>query len=158
MRAFFAALVLSLLLSGAAFADTPMTGNDVRSIVTAANQGSGVAQFQLGVMLLTGTGVAKDPNKAGAWLIRAANQGVSGAQYELAKLQIAGTAPGGKTAAYKWLILSAGTDPDRIALRDRVAADLQPELVDVIKKQAATWKPQREDPQIILLKRGEKAQ
>ena len=125
-----------------------MSGTDVHTIVDAANHGSAAAQYQLGVMLLSGKGVTKDPVKAGGWLLRSAQQGTAGAQFELAKLQLAKIAPGGQTAAYKWLILSAGNDPDRIALRDQVAALVDPQLVPVIKRQALTWKPQREELKI----------
>ena len=148
MRSYFMALCLAIVMAFPALAakQGEITAFDAHIIIDQANMGSPTAQYQLGLMLLTGQGVTKDPVKAGAWLQRAARQGLTNAQFELAKLQLAGTAQGGKTAAYKWLVLSAGKDPDRIALRDKVSLDLDPGTVALIQKQALTWRPEREDP------------
>ena len=157
MRSFLAALCLTCFLAVPALAaqnqQNQMSALDIHTIIDQANAGSPTAQYQLGLMLLSGVGVTRDPVKAGAWFQRSAIQGVPNAQFELAKLQLAGTAKGGKTAAYKWLVLSAGKNPDRIALRDKVSTDLDPDTVTLIQKQAASWRPQREDPNAATQKK-----
>jgi hypothetical protein len=114
---------------------------DPHATLVAAYQGSGVSQYQLALMLLTGKGMSPDPNLAVSWLKCASNQGIGDAQYQLAQLEIANQAPGGKTAALKWLLLSEGKNPDRVALRKKVEADMRPELTSIITKQAAVWRP-----------------
>ena len=138
MRAYFLALVLSLMLATPAVAAGGPNGTDVNAIIVAAYQGSGIAQYQLALMLLSGKGVQASPDLATKWLQCSANQGVTEAQYQLALVLLKGK---GKTAAYKWLLLSEGKNPDRIALRKQVEADMQPELVSIIAKQATTWRP-----------------
>ena len=143
MRSCFMALALSLALTCPAFAAAP---TDTHTTIVAAYEGSAMAQYQLALMLMTGKGVEQDPKLAGSWFQCAANQGVTEAQYQLAQLELKNIAPGGKTAAYKWLLLSEGKIPERVELRKQVEADMQPELVSIIRTQAATWRPKVETP------------
>src|SRR5947209_17852740 len=114
MRSCFMALCLSVFLAFPALAaQNAISAFDAHIILDEANAGSPMAQYELGLMLLSGQGVTKDILKAGAWLQRSAIQGVSNAQFELAKLELAGAVPGGKTAAYKWQI-------GRASCRERV--------------------------------------
>ncbi len=114
---------------------------DVHSVIVQAYEGNRVAQYELGVLLLNGVGVAKDEKKAATWFLRAANQGVPEAQWETAQLQLQGIAQGGKSSTYKWMLLSEGKNPERIAARKKVEQDIPPELAAIIQKQAATWQP-----------------
>jgi hypothetical protein len=141
MRLCAIALCLNLVLSVPALAAGTQTATDVHTTLVAAYQGSGVAQYQLALMLMTGKGLNPDMALAVNWLQCAANQGVPDAQFQLAQLELENQAPGGKTAAYKWLLLSEGKNEDRIALRKQVEAGMRPELVSIIGKQAATWRP-----------------
>jgi TPR repeat protein len=121
---------------------------DVHGIITSAKQGSPVAQYQLGLLLLSGQGVKQNRQLAASWFDRAANQGIVDAQWELSKLILDKTVAGGNTAAYKWLLLSAGNKPERIELRDQIEGVLPKELVPIIKRQAASWKPKAEKLEI----------
>ncbi|TAL40054.1 MAG: hypothetical protein EPN97_00945 [Alphaproteobacteria bacterium] len=121
---------------------------DVHGIITAAKQGSPVAQYQLGTLLLSGQGVTQNRKLAATWFDRAANQGITDAQWELSKLILDKTVAGGNTAAYKWLLLCSGKNPDRIALRDQVEAALPSELVPIIRRQAVSWRPKAEKLEI----------
>ena len=162
MRAFLLALSFVALLVAPAMAQEstaakPATAQpqaapkqvvDVHGIITAAKQGSPVAQYQLGTLLLSGQGVKQNRQLAAIWFDRAANQGVTDAQWELSKLILDKTVAGGNTAAYKWLLLCSGKNPERIALRDQVEAALPGELVPIIMKQAVGWRPKAETLEI----------
>lgn len=138
MRSCFMALGLSFVLTVPAFAGAT---TETHTTLISAYEGSATAQYQLALMLMTGKGVEQDKKLAASWFQCAANQGVTDAQYQLAQLELKNEAPGGKTAAYKWLLLSEGQNAERAALRKQVEADLTPPLVSIIRKQAATWKP-----------------
>jgi hypothetical protein len=120
---------------------TVLKGVNVHSVVVSAYEGNKVAQYELGLMLLNGTGVAKDVNKSVSWFQRSATQGVTDAQWELSQLQLQGVTHADKSATYKWMLLSEGKNPDRIAQTKKVEAELPPELVSIIQKQTAVWKP-----------------
>ena len=123
---------------------------DVHGIIIAAKQGSPIAQYQLGTLLLSGQGVTQNRKLAATWFDRAANQGIIDAQWELSKLILDKTVAGGNTAAYKWLLLCSGKNPERIALRDQVETALPSELVPIIRRQAAGWRPKAEKLEITV--------
>lgn len=158
MRAFLLALSFVALFAAPGMAQQspaapapaaqPKRQVDVHGIITAAKQGSPVAQYQLGTLLLAGNGVTQNRKLAAIWFDRAANQGITDAQWELSKLILDKTVSGGNTAAYKWLLLCSGKIPERIALRDQVEAALPGELVPIIRKQAVSWRPKAETLEI----------
>lgn len=141
MRMYAIALCLNFVVAIPAFAAGSPSSTDVHSTLMAAYQGSGIAQYQLALMLMTGKGLNPNKELAVNWLQCAATQGITDAQFQLAQLELKNEAPGGKTAAYKWLLLSEGKNPERIALRKQVEADIRPELVTIIGRQALTWRP-----------------
>ncbi|MEZ0224853.1 MAG: hypothetical protein ACAH83_09890 [Alphaproteobacteria bacterium] len=131
-------------------ATKPKAPQDVHGIIVAAKQGSSVAQYQLGLLLLSGQGVTQNRKLAATWFDRAANQGIIDAQWELSQLILDKTVAGGNTAAYKWLLICSGKNPERIELRDQVEKELPPALVPIIRKQAAGWRPKAEKLSITV--------
>lgn len=70
----------------------------------AAEQGHGLAQNNLGSMLLNGMGADKNPTEATIWYRKAAEQGEAVAQFNLALRYLHGTgAPQSDTEAADWL-------------------------------------------------------
>ena len=73
-----------------------------------AKQGDANAQFNLGLLYLTGKDVAKDPVEAELWLTRAASQGHARAQFTLARMFHQGKGvPQNYEAAVKWYTKAA---------------------------------------------------
>ena len=76
-----------------------------------AEQGDGVAQFNLGTMYNEGRGVAQDYIEAVKWYRLAAEQGDASAQYNLGALYYQGQGvPTDYTEAVKWFRLAAEQD------------------------------------------------
>ena len=109
----------------------------------AAEQGLAEAQYNLGVMYLNGTGVAKDEAKAVEWYRKAAEQGLAMAQYNLGVMYLNGMGVAGDPiTGYAWLSIAAkaGCVPasdalsklrramsrSDVAVAERRAVELQP--------------------------------
>jgi TPR repeat protein len=142
----------------AAGTNTAAQASMASQIFQQAQAGSPAAQYQLGLMLLSGQGVKADRAKAALWLKRSADQGSDAAAFVLAKLiyQDAGKtganiAPGGKTAAYFWAVIAANNgSKERIALREQIESEVAPDLAEVQKKRALNWKPKLEQLQFTM--------
>src|SRR5271163_3375797 len=80
----------------------------MRLIRPLANDGDATAQFNLGLMYVTGQGVQQDNAAAALWFRKAAAQGYALAQSNLGILYLYGRgAPQDYVRAYMWFSLSA---------------------------------------------------
>lgn len=63
-----------------------------RELLSLAEQGDGLAQYQVGNMYLTGgmPGIQRDIKQAIVWFSKSANQGIEGAEFELAEMYFKG--------------------------------------------------------------------
>ena len=61
-----------------------------RFLRRAADEGLALAQYNLGISLRDGQGVAQNPSEAAMWLGKAADQGYTKAQSQLAVMLLAG--------------------------------------------------------------------
>ncbi len=75
-----------VLCCGSAHACNPRDGATFKQCEMYANKGNAKAQFGLGHMFLSGTGVKSSPSQAVYWWRKAAEQGLSAAQYSLGLL------------------------------------------------------------------------
>lgn len=111
----------------------------VRDWTTAAGQGNGAAMYNLGVMSLTGRGVAKDPAAAARWFKASADAGHSGGMVNWALCRLNGFGTGQDEAdGVRWLRQAA----------DRGSANAMGMLAEVYlrgrgaapdARQAASW-------------------
>ena len=73
-----------------------------------AEQGNGMAQYNLGIMFQRGQGVAKDDNQAAYWFRQVAEQGVDRAEFNLAEMYKKGQGVAKDDAqAFHWYKLAA---------------------------------------------------
>jgi TPR repeat protein len=77
----------SLLLDGRANGGKPAPEEAARLLDLAATQGHRVAQYNLGLLYVSGLGVAQDFDRAAQLLLRAAQQGLAAAQVQAGWLQ-----------------------------------------------------------------------
>ncbi len=123
-----------------------------------AEQGNADAQYNLGVMYYTGTGVTQDYAEALKWYRLAAEQGYDHAQFKLGWMYAWGwgVTPD-DVQAHMWLNLAAarlppGEDRDMAASnRDIVEGKMTPDQVAEAQRLAREWKPKRplSDPNSI---------
>jgi TPR repeat protein len=112
----------------------------------AADQGLYLAQFNLGLKYEKGQGVARDFTEATKWFRKAADQGDPSAQFSLGmKFNSAQGVPQDYVQAYMWMDLAASQagEDDRkryAAIRDRVAAKMNPTQIAEAQRLAAGWK------------------
>jgi hypothetical protein len=113
-------------------------GARIAQLERAAAQGNVHAQYELGVALRDGQGMAPDHERAATWLRRAAELGDGLAQYELGLLYRSGsgvTADNGK--AYMWLTLAAAQGIERAhAARDMLRRQLLSAETDEARTEA----------------------
>lgn len=116
----------------------------------AADQGSGEAQFDLGLMCASGPEDARDYAQAAIWYRKAADQGYADGQIYLGMLYDEGLGvPQSDVQAYMWLNLGVSRTADArwrkmyIGTRDRVAAKMTPEQIAEAQKLAIEWKPSK---------------
>ncbi|KAF0220515.1 MAG: Sel1 domain-containing [Geobacteraceae bacterium] len=113
-----------------------------------AEQGSAVAQQELGVMYRKGEGVRQDYAKAAKWFRRAADQGLAEAQNNLGGLYATGLGvEKDYVQAYKWFTLAASR---KLAAgrdnRDKIAGEMTPDQIAKAKRLAQKWKPVEKNP------------
>ncbi|MDT8376525.1 MAG: tetratricopeptide repeat protein [Mariprofundaceae bacterium] len=106
-----------------------------------AEQGDAGAQYHLGVMYSTGTGVETDYNEALKWYRLAAEQGHAKAQYNLGMMYYFGKGlPEDKAAAYQWVILAAERgEPAAMEAMTELAKKITSEQVASAKSAARAW-------------------
>ncbi len=110
-----------------------------------ADQGDGVAQYNLGAMYDEGLGVPQDYVQAVKWYRKAAEQGHASAQYSLGAMYAQGH---GVTQdyvqAHTWFNL-AGAQGDKVAFtsRDRVAKRMTTAQIAEAERLAREWTEKR---------------
>ena len=115
-----------------------------------AEQGSAIAQNNLGLMYSEGKGAPRDYAKAVGWWRKAAEQGYAKAQYNLGVMYDYGKGvPQDYAQAHKWYNLAAfrfppGEDHDR-AVKDSniVGICMTPAQISEAQKLAREWKPKK---------------
>ncbi|MDT8364233.1 MAG: tetratricopeptide repeat protein [Nitrosomonas sp.] len=106
-----------------------------------AIKGSADAQYQLGLLYLTGRGTLQDFSEASKWLILAAEQNHPLAQYELGLLYQVGQGVGldvGKS--YIWFNIAAAAGVEKaIIARDKAMRALSTSQLKAAQKEARDW-------------------
>ncbi|WP_292965235.1 tetratricopeptide repeat protein [Nitrosomonas sp.] len=106
-----------------------------------AKKGNADAQYQLGILYLTGKGTLQDFSEASKWFISAAEQNHPLAQYELGLLyQIGQGVEMDNEKSYMWLNLAAAAGIEQAALaRDKVMRLLSRTQLASAQKAAREW-------------------
>jgi TPR repeat protein len=111
-----------------------------------AEEGSAVAQYNLGLLYLDGHGVPQSTVEAANWFRRAAEQDYTQAQHNLGAMY--GSGQGVKrdfVQAYKWLNLCAAKgNAGCVTQRDLITKKLKPAQVTEGQRLATDFKPQKE--------------
>jgi len=111
-----------------------------------AEEGSAVAQFNLGLLYLDGRGVPQSDAEAANWFRRAAEQDYPQAQHNLGAMY--GKGQGVKrdlVQAYKWLnICAAKGNSGCVTQRDLIAKKLKPGQIADAQRLATQFQPQQE--------------
>jgi uncharacterized protein len=112
----------------------------------AAEQGSAVAQVNLGNMYASGNGAPEFPRDYAAamgWYRKAAEQGDVRAQTALGGMYALGQGvPQDYVIAHMWFSLAAvGGDENAVKSRNRVALRMTPAQIAEAQKLAREWKP-----------------
>ena len=95
----------------------------------AATLGNPEAEFDVGLMYLTGDGIAKDAPQALAWLLKAANHELIDAQYNTALMYLKGDGIDTDTEqAFAWMTKAALNNAARLShkTRDKYIVQSQP--------------------------------
>ena len=140
-----------LLADGAAAYEAGDYGGAAEAWRPLAEGGDAKAQFNLGLLHESGSGVAEDQTEAAAWYERAALQGLTQAQFNLALLHQTGRGveKDGTEALY-WLEVAArhGEGAEQVLAADaaaRLAEILPAEDVDAARARAAEFAPSAEE-------------
>lgn len=106
-----------------------------------AIKGSADAQYQLGLLYLTGRGTLQDFSEAAKWLILAAEQNHSLAQYELGLLyQVGQGVELDMEKSYIWFNISAAAGVEQAILaRDKAMRALSTAQLKDAQQKARTW-------------------
>lgn len=106
-----------------------------------AKQGNADAQYQLGLLYLTGKGTLQDFSEASKWLLLAAEQNHPLAQYELGLLyQVGQGVELDNEKSYVWFNLAAAAGIEQAALaRDKAMRALSREQLASAQKIAREW-------------------
>ena len=115
----------------------------VEACRNAAEQGHALAQFRLGFMYGTGSGVPQDDGEAVKWYRLAADQGGALAQFNLGVMYSTGEGvPQNYIQAHMWLNLAGarGNEKTRKA-RDIVKDKMTTEQIAEAQRLASVWKP-----------------
>jgi TPR repeat protein len=120
----------------------------VRDARAAAEAGRTVAQFILGVALLTGEGSGtKNLAEAATWFRRAAERGHPQAAHNLGAMVSTGNGvPANPSEGYFWLAVGADRAPAPLKVaylrdRDNVGSRLSPAEMAQVRARLASWKP-----------------
>ena len=112
----------------------------------AADEGKAWDQFNLGVMYDNGEGVEQDYAEAAKWYRKASDQGHEKAQFNLGlKYDKGQGVVKDYVQAHMWMTLAAapdysGKDKSYAAMRDRVAAKMNPTQIAEAQRLAREWK------------------
>ncbi len=106
-----------------------------------AKKGNADAQYQLGILYLTGKGTLQDFSEASKWFILAAEQNHPLAQYELGLLyQIGQGVEMDNEKSYMWFNLAAAAGIEQaIAARDKAMRSLSRTQLSSAQKAAREW-------------------
>jgi DNA-directed RNA polymerase subunit RPC12/RpoP len=106
-----------------------------------AKKGNADAQYQLGLLYLTGRGTLQDFSEAAKWLILAAEQNHPLAQYELGLLyQVGQGVDLDNEKSYMWFNLAAAAGVEQALLaRDKAMRSLNKEQLASAQKAAREW-------------------
>jgi hypothetical protein len=109
----------------------------------AAEQGSAIAQYNLGEMYRVGEGVPADSAAAASWYRKAAEQGYARAQNNLGVVYDNGDGvPQDDVLAHMWFNLAAASGfNEAVRNRDMVARHMTPAQLAEAQKLAREWKP-----------------
>ncbi len=154
-RLFVIAIVLALVSSGIARADTLGAGSSAfnrgdyntaaRLLLPLAERGNARAQGMVGFMYATGQGLPQAYDAAGYWYRLAAEQGDTTSQYLLGLAYDKGQGvPQDDIAAYKWLNLAAAHAPKKTRenfakLRNAVASKMSRGQIAAGQWHALRW-------------------
>lgn len=113
-------------------------------LLSKAKAGQPQAQYELSLLLQSGSPTTEDLKEARRWIFQAAVGGHAEAQHQLGSMYFLGQ--GGLlkdyVAAYKWLSLAAnGGRTNAIEGRERVAAAMTPQQLAEARRQIAAFKP-----------------
>ncbi len=113
-----------------------------------ARKGNADAQYQLGILYLTGKGTLQDFSEASKWLTVAAEQNHPLAQYELGLLyQIGQGVEMDSEKSYTWLNLAAAAGIEQAALaRDKVMRSLSRAQLASAQKTSREWLASKNKP------------
>ena len=109
----------------------------------AADQGDGGAQYTLGEIYRSGSGVPKNYSEAFKWHLKAAMRGVMGAQYDLGMMYYGGEGIlQDFVQAYAWLNLAAARSGTSLregvaSVRDQIRNEMTPAQIAEAQKLAA---------------------
>lgn len=121
-------------------------------VLKAAENGSPVAQFSLGMAYIQGNGVSQNYEEAEKWFRKAAEQGNTSAQCMLGAIYATGLGvPKDYIQAYKWLSLSIegskGTEAPYLKkateLSNTIIKKMTPQQIEEAQNLASKWKPVR---------------
>ena len=120
----------------------------LRLIRPLANDGDASAQFNLGLMYLTGQGVQQDSAAAALWFRKAAEQGYALAQSNLGTLYLYGRGvPQDYVRAYMWFSPSAAQGDQRaVKTLEMAERRITPAQINEAQKLARDWKPATQPP------------
>ena len=124
------------------------TSKALRLIRPLANDGNATAQFNLGVIYLTGRGVQQDYSAAALWFRKAAEQGYALAQSNLGTLYRDGQGVAqDDVRAHMWFSLAAARG-QQIAVKTLEMAErkMTPAQITEAQKLARDWKPASPPP------------
>lgn len=122
----------------------------VRLYQDSAENGDMNAQYQLGLLYLTGNGALQDFPEAAKWLKLAAEQGYGLAQYELGMIYRSGYGlPTDHVQSYVWLNLAAAAGVQQaVTARDEVMRSLSSKQLAQAQKISREWLAARPKPEI----------
>ena len=113
-----------------------------RWYMRASDNGNALAMHNIAVLYTEGAFGEVDFQEAFKWFERGASYGIKDSQFNLGILYVRGLGVNASLPqAYKWFdIVARGGDADAVEKRDDVAKALQPEQLEAIKKESASWK------------------
>ena len=115
----------------------------------AADQGNDLAQYSLGLLYDSGSGVTQDRAAAAKWYRQAADQGNARAQFELGRMYFSGQGvPRNYILAHMWWNLVVASGRDKLAAGsdaakglDVLAKIMAPPQIAEAQKLAREWRP-----------------
>ncbi len=111
---------------------------------TQAEQGHGLSQYMVGIMLEQGQGAEPDARSAFDWYMRAARQGIADAYFALADMYAKGTSVAkDPVRAFAWFELARQGGHNLAAdMLNSLARQLQPEQINQARRFEQEWRAQ----------------